>query len=509
MGFNLSANRLLFLLTFAVLFTACTDRQGIQDRYLAERLYYRASKLYQNIQVTPHIAGPDMYHQARESFREITNRYPLKLVRDDSSYSEQVRSELILLSGNSRMRVADLFYQQGQIDSALAQYGEIAAKYSGNRILSARALYIIASGYRAQGNWDDAVAAYETLLRDYQPFHETPQQPDVNMLQVPVFIAQGYQAMGEMQQSDQRYREARDYLGEILERWPETATARLAQEQIAATYINQERWQEAIVALQPLEAVYGESTDPSEITFTIATLYWDKLQQLGEAMKIYSQIVQAYPASPKLGRAYLGIGKIHLQLGELEAARQNLSKVIDDYASDVAAGANAQFSIALAYELEGEWNQALNEFRWIVDNYPRTPEALQVPSHILDHYLQFSEEELAAVAYRQALKDYGDLIATNEKSSLAAYGQWYIAQTHMKMERWADAIAALEAQAREYPQSPQAPFSLLKIGEIYEIHLKQIAPALGAYQKLIELTPGHPASQVAAQRAENLTESKE
>ena len=505
----LKARKFLPFLALLFLFSRCSDVKGIKERYLIEKMFYRANKLYQNIQITPRSVSPASYRQVRESFRQILVKHPVASLQAEGRFPEETRRELLVLIGTSQMNVADLFFQEGQIDSAIVGYQKVVADYAGNRALGSRAQYYIALGFKSLGRWEDAVSAFEVLLQDYTPFVETPEQPDVNILQVPASIAQAYQLQGEQAEADRHYEKAREYLWGVVRKWPHTLTAQFAQNQIVVTYLGQERWQEAIANLETLLTVHSDSIEPPEASLTIAALYGERLHELSKAMEIYSGIVEEYPDSKRLSRVHLAMGNIHLQRGELTKSREEFNRVIIDFPEDAAAGARAQYSIALAYEMEGAWDKALNEFRWIMENYPDSPEALQVPDHILEHYLQFSEEGLAASAYTQALKDYAKFTAKDPNSAQAVLGQWYIIRCHIRMEKWSEALAALETFVVNYPQSPQVQLALLRIGEIYEINLDQPAEALGAYQRLVEKFPRGQPSQIALQRIEILKQKTE
>ncbi|MCK4597662.1 hypothetical protein KAU04_06460, partial [bacterium] len=109
--------------------------QGIKERYLIEKMFYRANKLYQNIQITPRSISPASYQQVRESFRQILVKYPVASLQAEGHFSEEMRRELLVLIGTSQMNVADLFFQEGQIDSAIVEYQKVIADYAGNRAL--------------------------------------------------------------------------------------------------------------------------------------------------------------------------------------------------------------------------------------------------------------------------------------------------------------------------------------------------------------------------------------
>jgi tetratricopeptide (TPR) repeat protein len=483
---------------------SCAQDEGIGDRYRAEQMYYRANTLYQTLQIGQGEFGPERYRQIRRSFRRLLVEYPVHSLRSAEGYTAEIRQELLVLTGTSQMNVADLFLQEGQIDSAIATYQRVISHYKDQRSLSSQAQYSIALAYQSSDRWSDAVAAFEAILEEYPPYEETPQTPNVSILEIPNHLAATYLSRGDSAQAGEYFNKARDYYSDIMEKWPGTPTATMAQNQIAQAYVLQEQWSPAISALERLVSLSPEGGDPPDALFMMATIYSERLGDLGRAKDIYEEILRRYPDSEKVSRAYLAMGYISLQKGDLQDARRAFVRVIEDYPSDPVAGAGAQYALALSYEFEGDWDKALNEFRWILDNYPASREALAVPTHILEHYLQYGEEELAVTAHQQALRIYGEIIAQNPGTPLAVQARWHIARSHMMMENWEGAAAALELLVEEHPQSQHILPALMSLGEIYELHLKKIDRAIQAYQLVRKMAPASRYANIAARHIDRL-----
>lgn len=499
-----TGRRLGCLLIGLAVVVSCARDEGFGDRYRAEQMYYRASKLYRTLQIDPGAFDPERSRQVREAFRRIIDEFPVSTMRQEAGYDAGVRSELLTITGMSRLNMADLFLREGQIDSAIATYQKAIAEYPDQPTIGSRAQYSLAMVYQSADRWPEAVDVFETLLQNYPPFRETPQQPDENLLNIPGYVAATYLSRGDSARAGTYFQKAREYLSDVTARWPGTPTAQMAQNQIVNTYIRQQRWSSAVAALERLADMLPAGDDPPDALFVMATLYSDRLGQIDRAMTIYEDMIRRYPDSKKLSQALLALGQLHFQRGDLTTARQFFGRVIKDYPRDPGAGAAAQYALALSYEFEGDWNKALNEFRWIVDNYPGTREAFAVPNHILEHYLQYDEQQLARTAYQQALRVYGDIVAENPDAPGALQGRWHIAQSHILMSSWEEAAEALERLVQDYPQSQQVLPALMSLGEIYEVHLDQADRALGAYQTVLQLAPNSPYASAAAQQIDRL-----
>jgi len=489
-----------WLLIGLILLMSCAQDEGVGDRYRAEQMYYHAGRMYRTLQIDPGTFDPERSRQVRGSFRRIIEAYPVSSLDQDSGYDADVRSELLTITGMSRLSIADLFFREGQTDSAVAVYRQVIQDYQEHRSIGSRAQYSLAMVYQSADRWPEAVTAYEALLEKYPPFQQTPEQPDESILNIPGYVAAAYLSRGDSARAGDYFQKARDYLSSVITRWPETPTAQMAQNHIVNTYIRQQRWSSAVAALESLAVMIPAGDDPPDALFVMATLCSDRLGDLDRALGIYEDMLQQYPGSEKLSRAILAIGQLYFQRGDLDGARQFFGRVIEEYPRDAETGASAQYALALSYEFEGDWNKALNEFRWIVDNYPGSPEAFAVPNHILEHYRQYGEEELAQTAYQQALRIYNDIVAKNPDSPGAFQGQWYIAQSHILMTSWEQAAAALEQLIQDYPQSQQILPALISLGEIYELHLGKIDRALGTYQTILRLAPRSPYAGIAAER---------
>ncbi len=500
----MTTGRFGWLLVGLAVALSCAQDEGIGDRYRAEQMYYQASKLYRTLQIDPGNLDLERSRKVRDSFRRIIVEFPVSFLRQASGYDDDVRSELLTIAGTSRLNVADLFIREGQVDSALAIYQKVIADYQDHPSIGYRAQYSLAMVYQSTDRWPEAVAAFESLLEDYPPFRDSPEQPDESLLNIPGYVAVNYLSRGDSVRAEESFQRARDYFSAIIEQWPGTPTAQMAQNQIVNTFLRQQRWSSAVIALQRLADMLPAGDEPPDALFMMATLYSDRLGELGRAMDIYEDMLQRYPESEKLSRAVLAMGQIYFQRGDLPRARQFFGRVIEEYPRDSAAGAAAQYALALSYEFEGDWDKALNEFRWILDNYPGSQEAFAVPNHILEHYRQYDEQALAQTAYEQALRIYGDIVARNPDTPRAMQGQWHIAQSHILMTSWEPAAAALEQLIQDYPQSQQVLPALMSLGEIYEVHLNKADRALGAYQAVLKLAPTSPYAGIAVKQIDRL-----
>lgn len=493
-----------WLLIGLVLMMSCAQKEGIGDRYRAEKMYHRANRLYRTLQIDPGDFDPQRSRQVRRAFHRIIEAYPVSSLSQTAGYDPDVRAEMLTITGMSRLNVADLYVREGQIDSALAVYHQVIGDYQDHRSISSRAQYSLAMVYQSADRWPEAVAVLEKLLAAYPPFQETPRQPDEVVLNIPGYVAATYLSYGDSARAGEYFQKARDYLSGVTTRWPGTPAAQMAQNQIVNTYIRQQQWSSAATALEDLAAMLPAGDDPPDALFVMATLYSDRLGDPDRARAIYEDILQRYPDSAKISRALLAMGQLYFQRGDLPEARQFFGRVIEEYPRDSETGAAAQYALAQSYEFEGDWDKALNEFRWIVDNYPGSREAYTVPNHILEHYRQYGEEELAQTAYQQALRIYGDIVARHPDTFRALQGQWHIAQSHILMTSWEQAAAALEQLIEDYPQSQQVLPSLMSLGEIYEEHLDQTDRALGAYQMVLQLAPTSPYAGLAAEQVDRL-----
>lgn len=294
-----------------------------------------------------------------------------------------------------------------------------------------KAAFFLGEALYASGKKSEAVQAYALLVEKH------PNDP---------LASEALYALGTTQEELGRTATAGASYDAYLKRFPAGPQAAeltlrrgetlFAQKQFAAA----EKWFAAAAARQ------GFADADLALLRQAAALY--ELKRYGEAARVYASISQRFPESKRLQSAQLAAGMCAYLAGDLDGAREQLTKPL---ASDGAIGAEAAHWLALAYLKQQKHDEAIKVLDAALPGAAQTPFAEQLA---LDH----ANALYALAGVRIAAHDY------------------------------AGAVAALDTLLARHPGSELAPRAHYARGLARE-ELKQFAPALDDVQTFLRSNP--------------------
>jgi tetratricopeptide (TPR) repeat protein len=137
--------------------------------------------------------------------------------------------EKISVDAKLQMDLADHFFQEGDYYRAITEYKRFLFFFPHN-IRTEEAQWKIGRSYFNGMKWDEAIAANDNLIKK---FPSTRYKADAMLL------------TGLCFKEKKEYSQARFFFGKAKEEAADAPTADEAQWQIAATYLKEEKWQEA------------------------------------------------------------------------------------------------------------------------------------------------------------------------------------------------------------------------------------------------------------------------
>lgn len=481
--------RKIFIFLFCLGLSGGCSREGsILPRYKAEKAFFKAGKLYQRILINPALSQKEDYNRTIAAYRKVT---------DFESQDEELKG----LAIKARLKIAQLYLAQKDYPQVIDEYQKVLEKSDQDPDLQASVRLSIAQIYEEMGDLQKAIKEYRDLAQSCFA-SSIGRRPQKELLPVPLQVPRLYRRLGK--RAEDEYGWARGLYQGIVARWPQSPIALLAQNQIATSYADQGEWVKANDALDRIVKEYPQSPLLPQILYTIGNIYAERLSSPNQALFTYQRILDGYPQNPLGGQVQLSIGKVYLKKDEPGKARKTLQKVIKDFPKDISSSAEAQFGIGSSYEAEGKWDQALNEYRWILDKYPNTQAVLRVPLYLADYYSQKKKDELAKQEYKRAVKTYQGLVEKSPKSLFAAYAQERIAQCYIHQKRWKEAISSLWALTRDFPPSQPVADGYLVLGMLYESQLQDKPGALRAYKEFLRRFPHHPLKENVQKKMEEL-----
>lgn len=480
------SNRCMVLMAAIAVFglMQCSNENSqVGDIYLAEKMFYKAGQIEKNISINPAVANAEEFEKAEQIYRRLTHRF--------SQQAQQV-PEVKGIVRTSWLALANLFLLRNQYDEAIGVYQEIIDQATTDSELQAISQYYIGMSYERLQRLDEAIAAYQRLVQQYPPVQGDSLVPNFTILQTPIHISRLYRQQGKDAMADQQLEQARRYYQQVSSRWPNTQIAVAAQDQMAASYGEQGQWSMAAEVMNDLIARFATQFELTDIMYRLAKIYEHQLHQPQQALEMYQQISNRYPRSRELGKVNVAIGSIYLDQKKYDLAREKFKHVLSNYTDDEASCLQAQMSIAKTYELENNWHKAVNEYQWVVENFPNSLPALDIPMYIARYYESQQEHELARIAYDKAIKQYTTTVEQYPNSIVAVVAAQNMADIFVKQAQWPKAIETLQRLLTMDLPVPDRVKAYLTLENIYEEKLNDQQKALEVYAELLQKYPQLP-----------------
>jgi TolA-binding protein len=214
------------------------------------------------------------------------------------------------------------------------------------------------------------------------------------------------------------------------------------------TYLKLQKYTEAENALSEIKEDALEKPSRDALFLARAVLM-SETNRLGEATKIYDELVGKTEDPVVLVQAYIGKADAIYNQADYPAAIKVYKEALDktekpDMPAELVD--KIHYSLAWAYLKSGEFREAIREFQKIVKQ--STDKIIKVSAlcQIGDTYQDSGEFDKAKETYDTILKDYPD-------TSYSDYVQYQLGLTQLKSGNYDGAAIAFVALQRNYPQT--------------------------------------------------------
>ncbi len=284
------------------------------------------------------------------------------------------------LAARAQYGIGDALYNAGRLEAAVAAYRQVLADYPGSPYVtdaatgiqyalqgqdaaldaSALADSLAAAGVSASTTDELRFRAAEVeyqsgntaeALRDFRQF--------VRVASDDRLLAEAYYYIGTIYADRGDYREAVNYLTQVVEAYPDSPRRLDALNRLGAIYRSQDRPERALQAYRRMEELApGGSTDLAEARYgqSMALL---ALGRSREAEQLLQGVIDAAPQTPEADRARLGLARLYEQEGRLEEAASLYRRVAR--ASRGAPGAGSLYRLGALLLEQGRPRAAIEE----------------------------------------------------------------------------------------------------------------------------------------------------
>lgn len=452
---------------------------GCGSQYQAEKLYWRATQVAKKLPDNPKLITTGHYQRLINAYQKVVERYPLE--------PQAAQAQFI---------IAQIYILENKVSEAEKELLKITQNFSRNSEVASKALFLIGNLYEEQNNWDRATLEYEKIT-DLYPLSSLG-------LKIPIYIAEHYQRRKEIAEADHAYSKAVKGYRRIIDDYSGTSIAPLIKSYLASTYVSQGDLEKAIDIWQTILSEYPQTQIGTLSLFAIGETYTRQIKDLQKAIEVYEDFVARYPQSQIIKQAKFQIGKLYFLKRDFAKARAVFEELIKEYSQEKELCANAELSMAICYEGEEKWEEALRSYKNVTDHYPNSQPALQTPLFIAQHYLKRNQTADAKKAFQEAILGYERIIQGNAGTAEAIEAKYLIGLSYISQQDWNKAIDSLNDLIKNYPDNPRAITSLFTIATIYQRKLNSSEEAVKIYEGFITKYPTHILVNLAQEQLKSL-----
>ncbi len=237
-----------------------------KGEYVAEKLFYKATKAYNKIQINPDVAPPKMLASVERDLKTVIKKYPK---------TKPAKVAYITL--------AEIYLKDKKYDESIKVLDAFISSEDKNIALLSRAYFLKGTAYEKQDKWDKALKEFTTLKDKYI---NTPLG-----LQVPIYIAQYYKRNDKFAEAEKELNNAVVFYQNLEKENRGTILGYSSSSFLVQAYMGLEKYEEAGEVVKDTIINY-----PSQMTLVqqlplIELIYIKTLNTPEKAIEIYKYII--------------------------------------------------------------------------------------------------------------------------------------------------------------------------------------------------------------------------
>lgn len=259
-----SSRMLLLIFVFPFLLLGCESKEFKAERQLWQA-HRQARVIYQNPKVTPQA----QVKTAQDAYAELIKEYPGTIYAVQSQFS-----------------IGHLFLASGDYQKARNAYSVLLQNCDKQMALCANVCFAIGKSYEAEGKWDQALAEYLNIMRDY-PTTSTS-------LELPIYIISVERNSGNEQTLQRALDKAVSFYLDLKSKDSDENHQYLFSSLVVRSFVEARKWQEALQALDNLAKNYPKH-NPDGALWLRVLIYANKLNDKAQAKHEIERILKEYP----------------------------------------------------------------------------------------------------------------------------------------------------------------------------------------------------------------------
>ncbi|CUU05932.1 tol-pal system protein YbgF [Candidatus Thermokryptus mobilis] len=395
-----------------------------------------------------------------------------KLKRNDEAVDNfkivaEQRADSPWLSGLAYYQIADLRYEEGKFEEAIAVAKKLIEKFPNDERVP-KAYYTIGWAFRELKLLDSSNFYFKTLIEKFQGNELIPH----SMYQV----GQNYFEMGE-------YDEAVEWFKSVVERFKPERFKKEEFEKIELKVVRERKVFEAMTGRE------GEETQleiVAKASLRIADCY-KQMDKYDEAMRSYRNVIANYSLLPSLiETAYIKMAQYALEKKGLSEGIAIYKEAIDRNFENKQIQAKMQYLIAKTYQDSLKYDKAADEYDFYIKAYSEVAFLIDFP---------VEDAIYSKVICLYNAKKYKETVAECDSFLVKFPGSSYIPDmlffkgiSHLALGEYLKAEDAFNEIASKYKNTPQYAPARVQLGRTY-YEMKKYDDALSQLNQILSENP--------------------
>lgn len=460
----------------------------------------------------------DKFYEARIAYEYLAQKFPQHSLAKDARYSilltyqKQSKITELLREYNgffqaypkdeliSKMGfiVGEALYKQGKYKEAIDEYNkEIERAPKGE--FAENSLYRIGDCYISLNNFSEAIKSYEQFLKKY-PKSQSAALANFESAYAYTALNQYEQALKLYQSIQQKYPQA-EFMDQVihniglcnyrsgnfneaiksykmvLEKFPKSDLLPLVLYDTGNAYLSINMFDEALKTYERLIGKYPGSEAATLASYQVAVTHYYR-GEFDKTIQYCQKFITQYPDSPLTEKTSFLVSEAYLKKRDYPKAIEQLRGLIGQSATKTDIAAKAQFKIGEILYSAGKYDEALSEFKMLLEKYPGSQSVNEAVSRISRIYRQQKR-------YEEAIKTLQEIIVkfSNDKK-LSAELYCALGDLYVQQQDYGQAFKTIGPVLSSYPDIPLSPESSYLVGKIL-LKAEKEKEAVEFYKKVL------------------------
>jgi len=441
----------LLALTVAVLAAACADNPAVKARYEAEKLYFQAEKAARNARIRPDLVSPAVSQDLMHRYRAALDFCNHALDSFPAAEYPREHTELSNLAFQSATRLSQLAFGLEQYDTCIAILERQSLRDDLSEIARVNTYLNLGRALQAAGRWDSALTIYNYCVTAFYPPVDPQGRVITNLFGLPAHILEVYLRLGDTLSASTQVDRALQYYQGLLVDSPNEDVALAAHAGLANLYERTGRYTQAVDELGRLVDSTGAMVMAAKLR--VAGLHARKLDMPEEALREYEEVRASLTGRDTLLRPTIMFNEalVHLHQKRYSEVRRIIGILKADYRGYFDNTPDAQFAAARSFELEGNWDRAETEYKFLIENYQGTEQSMGAYLYLIHKYKEMGRKLEAERMEERAESDFNRLAATRPGTMAEAHALSHRAELYQRRNEWQRAVRLLTETFDKFP----------------------------------------------------------